>query len=115
MRRRGPVITIALALLVVVVATAAAVWLVDRQERRAVEDGLRSTLRAMVQTLDLWANDQLHGARAVASEPRVREAVAALVAGRAAEVGSWANVASSILWSTWAVGSTFFGFKFFMG
>lgn len=26
-----------------------------------------------------------------------------------------ANVASSILWSTWAVGSTFFGFKLFAG
>ena len=96
MRRRGPVLATALAVLAVVVATATAVWLVDRQERRAAEDRLRSTLRAVVQTLDLWANDQLRGARAVASEPRVREAVAALVAGRPAEVDSWANVASSI-------------------
>jgi hypothetical protein len=96
LRRRGPAIATALAVLAVVVATAAAVWLVDRQERQTAEDGLRSTLRAMVQTLDLWASDQLRGVRAVASEPRVREAVAALVGGRAAEVESWAKVASSI-------------------
>jgi two-component system, sensor histidine kinase and response regulator len=93
---RGPAIATALAVLAVVVATAIAVWLVDRQERRAEEDSLRSTLRAMVQTLDLWATDQLRGARAVAADSRVREAVAALVAGRSAEVGSWATVASSI-------------------
>jgi hypothetical protein len=96
LRRRGPVLATALAVLAVVVATATAVWLVDRQERRAAEDRLRSTLRAVVQTLDLWATDQLRGVKAVAAEPRVREEVAALVAGRAAEVGSWADVASSI-------------------
>jgi two-component system, sensor histidine kinase and response regulator len=93
---RGPAIATALAVLAVALATAVAVWLVDRQERRAVEDSMRSTLRAMVQTLDLWASDQLRGVRAVASEPRVREAVAGLVAGRGGEVESWGKVASSI-------------------
>ena len=57
---------------------------------------LRSTLRSMVQTLDLWAADQVRGVKAVAAEPRVREAVGGLVAGRAAEVESWVKVASAI-------------------
>ena len=96
MRRRGPVLATALAVLAVVVATSAAVWTVDRQERRETEDALRSTLRAMVQTLDLWAADQVRGVKAVAAEPRVREAVAALVAGRPAEVETWVKVASAI-------------------
>ena len=93
---RGPAIATAVAVLAVVVATATAVWMVDRQEREETEDELRSTLRGMVQTLDLWTADQVRGVKAVAAEPRVREAVAALGAGRPAEVESWVRVSSAI-------------------
>jgi hypothetical protein len=93
---RGPAIATAVAVLAVVVATATAVWMVDRQERQEAEDELRSTLREMVLTLDLWTADQVRGVKAVAAEPRVREAVAALVAGRPAEVESWVRVSSAI-------------------
>ena len=93
---RGSVVATAVAVLTVAAATAAAVWAVDRQERSALEDRLRSNLRAMVQTLGLWADDQLAGVKAVASEPRVRDAVGAVVAGRPAEVDAWVRPASTV-------------------
>ena len=93
---RGPAIATALAVLAVVIATAAAVWTVQRQERHAVEDGLRSALRSMTQILDLWSADQVRGVKAVGAEPRVRESVAALVAGRPAEIESWVKVSSAV-------------------
>ena len=93
---RGPAIATALAVLAVVIATAAAVWTVQSQERHAVEDGLRSALRSMSQILDLWSADQVRGVKAVAAEPRVRESVTALAAGRAAEIESWVKVSSAV-------------------
>ena len=47
-------------------------------------------------SLGLWAADQVGGVKAVASEPRVRAAVAAVVAGRPAEVESWVRPASAV-------------------
>ncbi len=93
---RGPAIATALAVLAVVVATAAAVWMVDRQERSAVEKSLRSTLRAMVQTLDIWATDQVQGVKAVAAEPQVQDAVAKLLARQPVDVAGWAGPFSKI-------------------
>ena len=68
----------------------------DRQEQHETEDALRSTLRSMTQILDLWTADQVRGVKAVAAEPRVRDSVAALVAGRPADVESWVKVSSAI-------------------
>ena len=94
--RRRPAIATAFAVAAVVLATLAAVWAVDRQERSALENRLRSNLRAMVQTLDLWASDQLAGVKAVAADPRVHDGVAALVAGERGEVEGWARTASAV-------------------
>ncbi|HXY42312.1 MAG TPA: PAS domain-containing protein, partial [Vicinamibacteria bacterium] len=94
--RRRPVIATALAIAAVVLATLAAAWAVERQQRRDLETRLRSNLRAMSQTLGLWAGDQLAGIRAVAAETRVRDGVAALVAGERGEVESWVRTASAI-------------------
>ena len=63
---RGSAVATAVAVLAVVGATAAAVWAVDRQGRNDLASRLRSNLRAMVQTLDLWAADQVRGVKAVA-------------------------------------------------
>ncbi len=93
---RGPAIATALAVLAVAAATTAAVWLVDRQERSALEGSLRSNLRAMVQTLDLWAADQLGGVKAVVAEPRVRESLAAMADGRPTDTDSWVRAALAI-------------------
>ena len=94
--RRGPAIATAVAILAVGAATAAAVWMVDRHERNALADSLRSNLRAMVQTLDLWTADQVGGVQAVAAEPHVRESVAALVSGRPTDIERWVKTASAI-------------------
>jgi PAS domain S-box-containing protein len=93
---RRPIVATAVAILAVVGATAASMWAVDRQQGAALERQLRSNLRAMTQMLGLWAGDQLAGVKAVASEPRVREAVAALVAGRPADIDSLARTASTV-------------------
>ena len=86
-RSRGPAIATAVAVLAVVVATAAAVWAVDRQ---AAAGGSRT---GCARTCGRWRRPSTcgrptssRGVKAVASEPRVRDAVAALVAGRPAEV-----------------------------
>jgi two-component system, sensor histidine kinase and response regulator len=92
----GPAIATALAVLAVAAATTAAVWLVDRQGRATLENSLRSNLRAMVQTLDMWAADQLSGVKAVVAEPRVRESLAQMAAGRPTDVESWARTALAI-------------------
>jgi len=95
-RTRIPLVGAALGILAIVGATWAAVWAVDHKERRETEAGLRSTLRALVQTLDIWAADQVQGARAVASEPRVQDAVAALLDRRPADVAGWAGPSTRI-------------------
>ncbi len=94
--RRGPAIATAVAVLAVVAAAAAAVWMVGRQERNDLANSLSSNLRAMVQTLELWAADQIGGVKAVASEPRVRESLTALLAGRPTEIEPWVKPASAI-------------------
>ena len=94
--RRGPAVATSLAILAVAVATGAAVWAVERQARSEIEHRLRSNLRAMAQTLEMWATDQLAGVKAVASEPRVRESIAALEAGRPTDTDSWTRTALAI-------------------
>ena len=94
--RRGPAIATAVAALAVVAASATAVWMVGRQERNDLANSLSSNLRAMVQTLELWAADQIGGVKAVASEPRVRESLTALLAGRPTEIEPWVKPASAI-------------------
>ena len=93
---RGPAIATAVAILAVVGATGASMWAVGRQQRVALERQLRSNLRGTTQTLGLWASDQLAGVKAVASEPRVRDAVEALVAGQSADIESLARTASAV-------------------
>ena len=97
MRRRRPALATALAVLAVVVAMATAVWLVDRQEWRAAEDGLRSTPRAVVQTLDLVGDRPApRSARAVAASRACarRSRPSCRRSGGRGRV--WAKVASSI-------------------
>jgi hypothetical protein len=50
----------------------------------------------MVETLDLWAADQIGGVKAVATEPRVRESLTALLTGRPTEIEPWVKPASAI-------------------
>ena len=92
----GPAIAAALAIVAVLAGTAAAVWAMRERERRNIEGSLLATLRATVQTLDLWRADQLRGVRAVAEQVKVRESVAALLAGRPADVDGWVAPASAI-------------------
>jgi len=91
--RRRPAAVTAVAIAAVVAATAAALWAVDRQARAELEDRLRANLRAVAQNLAMWAADQIDGVKAVAAEPEARSGVAALVAGRPADVASWAKPA----------------------
>ena len=95
-RSHGPAIAAWLAMVAVLAGTAAAVWAVRERERANLESGLRTTLHATVQTLEMWVADQVRGVRAVAAQPRVVESVAALVSGRAADVESWVVPASAL-------------------
>ncbi len=94
--KRGTAVAALVAIAVVLAGTAAAVWAMRERERRSIEGSLLATLRATVQTLDLWRTDQLRGVRAVAEQTRVRESIAALLAGRPAALDGWVAPASAI-------------------
>jgi PAS domain S-box-containing protein len=93
---RGPVVATALAVVAVAAATTAAVWLVSARQRSALEDRLRSDLRAMTQMLEMWAADQIAGVKGVAAEPRVRQTLRDLGAGGPADADAWFKTALAI-------------------